>query len=573
MQEQENKSLPFIKRHKKAVIIIGSVFAAIAITAGGLCFCLPSDGKIANGVVMDSIDLGGMSIDEAQNKLKDSKFYNDRNITLKSGNEVATFSSSEISMMADAKKSALRAYSVGRGGNIFSNIYTSAKAVVTGYELAPAVSLNTESLDAIIYELGLRKNGKAEEAHISAITDTTATINPPTGGQGEDVESDRSIVIDDFENGVFDTELPLEPTLPVKLTADEVYAMIYTPSKNAEYKLDGKELSIMDEVVGRDADKSEIASKLSQLNSSQAITLNITTVTPEITASALREKLFKNELASYSSTYSTSAANRAFNVSRAANSVNGTILLPGDTFSYNQAIGNPSLANGYKIAPTYASGKTSEGAGGGVCQVSSTLYSAVLYADLEIVERRSHSLIVGYVPKGQDATVAYGALDFKFKNNTNNPVKINASAVGGKCVVSIVGTEETPGKKVSIDNTVVSTTQPTVTETLDASMKEGTRKVTTAGKTGYVVDSVRTVSVNGEVVRTEKLTRSNYKMMPTEVTVGTKPVEAPTPSEAPVSLDVTDMPDTPIQSSPESPTPTPTTPQETAASEILEVVE
>ena len=567
MQENENKKLPFIKRHKTAVIVAVSIFAVIALITTGLCFCLPDDGKIARGVIMDSIDLSNMSIDEAQLKLKDSKFYANREITFKSGNEEAKFTSADISMTTDVKKSALRAYSVGRNSNVFVNIYDAAKSLAAGCELAPAVSFNQDALNTIIHDLGVRKNGKMEEAHISDITETTATVIPPSSGQSEDVTKSLEEAIESFENGIFETELSLETTTPEKLSYEQVYAIIYTPAQNAEYKLEGKELYIVDEIVGRDADKEEITSKLSQLNRGEAVTFNITTVAPEITAAGLREKLFKNELASYKSTYSTAAANRAFNVARAANSVNGTILLPGDTFSYNQAIGNPSLANGYKIAPTYASGKTSEGAGGGVCQVSSTLYSAVLYADLEIVERKSHSLTVGYVPKGQDATVAYGVLDFKFKNNTNNPIKINASATGGKCVVSIVGTEETPGKTVTIDNKIVTTNQPTVTETPDATMKEGSRKVTTAGKTGYVVDSVRIVSVNGEVVRNEKLTRSTYKMMPTEVTVGTMPTATPVPTEVPVSADVPATSETPAPTAPVEATQAPTsTPASVTAS-------
>ena len=105
--------------------------------------------------------------------------------------------------------------------------------------------------------------------------------------------------------------------------------------------------------------------------------------------------------------------------------------MPGDTFSYNETIGDTTIENGYKVASVYENGKTSTGVGGGICQVSSTLYSAVLYADLKVVERRNHSLTVGYVPKGQDATVSYGSIDFKFANNTDYPIKISSAANGG----------------------------------------------------------------------------------------------------------------------------------------------
>ena len=213
--------------------------------------------------------------------------------------------------------------------------------------------------------------------------------------------------------------------------------------------------------------------------------------------------------------------------------------MPGDTFSYNGTIGNPSLANGYKVASVFENGKTTQGVGGGVCQVSSTLYCAVLYADLSVVERHNHSLTVGYVPNGQDATVAYGSLDFKFKNNTEYPIKINSVVNGRKLSISIIGAKYSPERKIEITNKTVSTIVPTETEIPDPSLPVGTRKISATGKKGYVVDTYKTVYENGVKKSTNKITRSTYKMVPTEVLVGSGTADSGT-SSAPPSGAVTE---------------------------------
>lgn len=530
----KNKLADFAKKHKKVIIIAAAVVAALAAGTVWAAAQLPKDDRIVHGVVTDGTELGGMTVEEAEKALAGSRFYDNKDFVLVSGGERAEVSGDDIGLTADASASAQAAYSVGRGEGFFGNVFKCVKLAFSKLEMNPVPAADEESLDAILYDLGVRINGEMREAELEEISETAVKVIPPTAGQSKDVSKSREEVLLKLQEGSFgEIAIDMPISDPGKLTAEQVYAVVYRPAADAEYKLEGKELFIVDEITGIDVDKDEISKKLSQFNSGEEIELNVTRLAPENTAASLREGLFAAELSSYSSTYSTAAANRAANVALAASSVNGTILLPGDTFSYNAVIGNPSLANGYKVAPVYENGKTSEGVGGGVCQVSSTLYSAVLYANLEIVERRNHSLTVAYVPKGQDATVAYGAIDFKFKNNTDRPIRIDASAKGGKCVVSVIGTQTNPGQSVSIENTVVAATEPTVNETNDPEMLEGTRKVTSSGKTGYVVDSTRIVSQNGQVVKTEKLGRSTYKMVPTEVNVGTKPAPTPTPAPTP----------------------------------------
>jgi len=123
-------------------------------------------------------------------------------------------------------------------------------------------------------------------------------------------------------------------------------------------------------------------------------------------------------------TYTTNVPNRNTNISLACKALNGTIVKPGHTFSFNNTLGYTSAAKGYKKAGILVNGKSSAALGGGICQVSSTLYNAVLKAGLKVVERHPHSAPVGYVPKGRDATVSYGSVDFKFRNNTTKNCRL-----------------------------------------------------------------------------------------------------------------------------------------------------
>lgn len=145
------------------------------------------------------------------------------------------------------------------------------------------------------------------------------------------------------------------------------------------------------------------------------------------------------KLSSYTTKYNAGQRARTNNVSLAAKTINNYVVKPGETFSYNKVVGRRDPSRGYKEAPIFVGGAVEPGMGGGVCQVSTTLYNAVLLADLTVVERHPHSKIVAYAPAGRDATVAYGSLDFKFRNNYTHPVTIKTTMGGGSLSVSVWG--------------------------------------------------------------------------------------------------------------------------------------
>ena len=143
------------------------------------------------------------------------------------------------------------------------------------------------------------------------------------------------------------------------------------------------------------------------------------------------------EGASCTTDYNAKVKNRTINMEIATKTINGIILQPGDVFSFNETIGKTTREKGYKSAKIFVRGKEVDGMGGGICQVSSTLYNAADFGGMEIIERHPHSKKVGYVKEGRDAATSYGGVDLKFRNVLPHPVKIVANAAGGKLTVAL----------------------------------------------------------------------------------------------------------------------------------------
>ena len=178
----------------------------------------------------------------------------------------------------------------------------------------------------------------------------------------------------------------------------------------------------------------------------------IKTLYPSVTTNMIGTEAFPDLLSTFSTNYSVRDKDRTTNLTLAANKINGTVLMPGETFSYNTVVGARTIAAGYKEAPIYLSGQVVDGLGGGICQITSTLYNAVVYANLEIVERTNHQFVPSYVTASRDATVVYGSIDFKFKNNRNYPIKITCSVSGGVANFKIFGLKQDDDCEVQISS-------------------------------------------------------------------------------------------------------------------------
>jgi len=233
-------------------------------------------------------------------------------------------------------------------------------------------------------------------------------------------------------------------------------------------------------------------------------------------------------LTSFTTSLGASSRNRVHNVRLACQAIDGTVLLPGDVFSYNDTVGPRVASAGFKEAPVIVRGKLEPGTGGGICQVSSTLYNAILLADLEIVLRRHHAFPVHYVPAGRDATVVDGLIDFRFKNRLKHAIAIDSKVVGGRVIVHLYG-HEADKAEVSLVSGGVSTVGAGLKTISDPRLPKGRRVVVEPARSGRRVTLSRIVKKDGQQVRKEVVSRDYYRPFDGVVRVGTRVVERPTP--------------------------------------------
>jgi vancomycin resistance protein YoaR len=305
---------------------------------------------------------------------------------------------------------------------------------------------------------------------------------------------------------------------------------------------------------------------------------------PEVTTEQLEAALFRDVITERT-TYTSGTSNRLNNVTLAAAAIDGTVLNPGDTFSFNAIVGERTTARGYKSAGAYASGKVVEEIGGGICQVSSTLYDCVLRADLIVVERRNHMFTISYLPYGIDATINWPNIDFKFQNTTEYPMRIESKMDGRNITIKLIGTK-TDTRTIKTDYSVLSTLASKTIYVEDETVPEGTTVVDTEGHPGYVVDTYKLYyDENGTFIERVKVSHDTYIAQNREIHVPigsldadgnyidpstvtptpTEPTEPPDPSATP-AIDITpepehpDYPDYPVDPPPDATDDTETTP-------------
>jgi len=390
--------------------------------------------------------------------------------------------------------------------------------------IAPDLKINSAKLDEILTEISGPKEIKAEPSGYELQGEYLVIKKGKPGFQ-----IDREKALEEIERALVTKEeekieLTLEDTTNTALDADEIFEELSKEPEDAYYeKVDGKVIVHSDKPKV-DLYKADLVSAIK--SDEKEVKIKVTAKRAEITKEDLEEKLFKDEISTYSSRYSESNVSRSTNVKLATERINSIELMPGEVFSYDNTIGSRTTANGFKMAGVYINNKQELGIGGGICQVSSTLYAATLYANFEIVERVSHSLPVSYMPDGMDATISEGYIDFRFKNTSEYPVRIVATATNGTMKVSILGVKD-KDIEVEIINSRTGVLPSKTVRTADETIPQGYKKVTTKGTDGYTVSSVRVVRKNGKEIDREVLTRSRYNATDREELVNPADIEAP----------------------------------------------
>ena len=511
-----------------AAKIAGGLVLLLFVALCGFTYLYPN---VFPGVTVGTIPVGGMSRSAAVDKIEKESgaLYEGQSVSVTIYETTYDIPVEDVLQSVDSEQSAANAFAVGRTGNPFVRMWNVIKAAAGKNEAQIAATVDEDGLTQALEDIASKALTEPVEPTWEIGTDTMTIYagKPGVNFDSAAVEQvlDEKIRLMDFEPYEVSVELSETPQIDIDKIAEQV---IGDPVSATVSKEDGK--TIIPEKVGVQFDVEEARTIIGD-GSAASYEIPVTTTAAKVTAEKLEEVLFRDTLASCSTSLNEGNVPRTNNVRLASAAINGTILNPGEEFSYNNVVGERTTERGYQSAGAYSGNEIIDEVGGGVCQPSSTLYMAVLRADLEVTQRVNHSFTVAYTPLGEDATVSWGGPDFCFKNDTDYPIKILAEQSNGQLTMTIVGTK-TSDKTVTTRTEVIETYTPQRIEKKDNSMMVGQSRVEVSGIPGYSTRTYKIITENGQT--TEELANtSNYIKRDEVVYVGTIQPKAETPSSEP----------------------------------------
>ena len=421
--------------------IIGIILLIIV----AICFSIftifnNTNENIVSGISIKGIDVSGLSKIQAKEKLESYIQENlPENILLKHNDFETSIPISSIEVNFDIDGAIDQALQIGKSGNMLQNSFETLKTMLYHVDIEPTFSMNEQLLIDALNDISTKLPDTVIE---SSYYIENNNLILTSGKEGNVVNINQMVSY--IKNGIMNLTLK-NRTLdiatsikqPSKINIEKIYEEVHKEAKDAYYTQNP--FSVYPSENGMDfAISLEEATQMLE-KEKEEYTIPLKILYPKVTTNMIGTEAFPDLLSSFSTNYNARDTDRTTNLKLAANKINGTVLMPGETFSYNQVVGARTIAAGYKEAPIYVQGQVVDGLGGGICQITSTLYNAVLYANLEIVERSNHQFVPSYVTASRDATVVYGSIDFKFKNNRNYPIKLICSVANGVASFQIFG--------------------------------------------------------------------------------------------------------------------------------------
>ena len=439
----------------------GSLLLAICLLAMASSMTVCAAGEtILKGVSIDKLDVSGMTREEALAALESyEKNLGGQSIKLGIGDNVIEAKLSDLGVTFDNEDLVDEAIGVGHAGNIVKRYKDQKDLQHSGKTFPLSWQTNEDTVRTYVENNCTKYDKKAQNASLTR------------------------------ENGAF----------------------------NFVAGTEGLELNV-DSAVRTISDYLE-----NNWTSDNTAVLNLETQITEPEGSAEELANIKDLLGSFTTSFSTSGSNRCKNVSSGASHINGTVLYPGEEFSAYETVSPFTEANGYAMAGSYLNGEVVDSMGGGICQVSTTLYNAVLRAELNVTERSPHSMTVHYVDLSEDAAIAGTYKDFKFVNSTEYPIYIEGYTTSDKKITFNIYGKETRDKNrtISFESQIVSETPATTILQEDAGQGIGYKAVSSKGSSSYVAELYKIVKVNGVETDRIKVNKSTYKGTNRVVTYGT----------------------------------------------------
>lgn len=506
------------KLNKKVPIIGGAVIGVILVIYIILCFLASGNGFIKN-MTINGIKVNNMSKDEIVTQLEKQYQKDEKNLLL---NLSLNDQKYQIDMKDNVKVNIKK--QVNNIQKKYNNFFTKGYHYLLQHNENISIDIkNQKQLNKDIKKSGI--------LDYSTLVPTTYKVEKTKviftkGKSGEavkqkDVYNTIQTALNEYD---FNRTLKIKPS---SVSEDEsvmktIYKTLSKKGKNATLDKNN-DYKIVAEQYGAKYDLDDSISAFNKAKEGKEFEVKAKAIVPSITKEDLEKNLFKDVLGEYTTTVNGSSV-RKNNVRLAGEKCN-VILLPGEEFSYNQTVGKRTKENGFGEAGAYLNGETVQEVGGGVCQTSSTLYNAVVLANLEVTERTNHTYISSYVPIGRDATVSWGGPDFKFKNNRDYPIKIEASYAGGKLTCKIIGTD-VDGSYVKFTSERTGDVAYNTKYENDDTIPEGQQVTKQAGSNGGKAVSYRLVyDKDGKLLSKKKEANSYYKGHEAIIAVGTMKVE------------------------------------------------
>ena len=558
------------KQLKKIIISIIIVFVVALFFSTVFALTNINNEKIISGVNIEGIEVSGLSKEEAKAKIETA--YSEKleqNIELKYQDFASELNPTLMEVKYDIESAVNQAYSLGRESNIFVNNYNILGTLIGKRDIDVNMSINEDVTKKTIEDIGTNLPGILTQSSYSIEEDKLIITR---GKEGIVINTDELLsevkdVLNDINVKDVTMEIPVETKTPEDIDIDKIHSEVYKEVKDAYYTKDP--FTVYPEVEGVDFDV-EKAKEIISAEVKDEYVIDLIITKPKVTIDQIGTEAFPDQLATFTTRYDASDKDRTTNLVLACQKINGKVIMPGATFSYNEALGPRTASAGYKNAKIYSSGEVIDGIGGGICQISSTLYNSALMSDMEIVERRNHQFVTSYVGAGRDATVVYGSTDFKFKNTRTYPVKIVASAKSGIATVSIYGIKEADREYTySFSTKTISTIPYTTKYVEDSSLAPGKEVVKQKGANGLVTQTYMTKMLNGKVISTKLLSKDTYSAMQRIIRRGTSKASSSstqTPTTTP-NTPSTSTDNSGTTSTPQEPTQPQTKPEETTPTE------
>lgn len=547
------------KRKKTLIIIAASILLFVVLFAIFACFNKMNT-NVHKNVYIYGIDLSGKTQEEvlillkSMSKTDEEKIQkveslnaqivkekiSNLNLDLYQENEkIYTVTSEDINFNIDVEKTLKEIMGFGRKSNLIVDNFQIIKSFFTKIEIKPIYKYDYDKLDEICKNIELSvKNRFVNDNYSVDEQNNKLIITRGITGNTINIEMEKENIIGKFSTQLENISsketddilhLSIIEKKPDLINVEDVYNKVKRDAKDAYIDESVTPIKLVDEVVGYNLSLEELRNLLEKEENKKegkVIEFELQVIEPKVKLEDIVYTLYKDKLAGYTTYFDASQWARANNLSIALEYLNGKIVMPGEIFSYNDAIGDTTVAKGYMAAATFKAGTVVQELGGGICQTTSTLYNVALMANLEIIERHQHGLPVGYVPPSRDATVYSPNLDFKFKNTRKYPVKIVTSfSNSGSLNISIYGTKEEEEYEVILSQKYLSTIPFTTRYEYDDSMSEGTEQIIAYGVNGYTSESYITKKLNGVVTYSAILSQDKYNPQQQIVRVGTKKVE------------------------------------------------